>query len=191
MRSTRSRRPFRRASPPPRVRPGAGARRAVLVGAALGWGLLSAACQPAGDTPWVSPVAFDTAEVWVVEGADSARLLVELATSEQQRQFGLSRRPSLDPESGMLFLFDEPRAATDGFWMWQTRISLDIAFLDSAGVVQAVLQMEPCTATYANGCTPYEPGVAYASALEANVGWFEAKGFGVGSRVLGIPDITP
>lgn len=145
--------------------------------------LAAVACQPSGEAEWASPVQFDTAEVWVAQEGDSARLLVELAVSDQQRQFGLSRRPSLDAESGMLFVFDEPRAATEGFWMWQTRIPLDIAFIDSLGVVQAVLQMEPCTATYASGCTPYEPGVPYATALETNEGWFDRHGYGVGARV--------
>ena len=148
----------------------------------LAW-LVPAACQPSGDTPWASPVAFDTADVWVVQDGDSSHLVVELAESEQQKQFGLSRRPALDPESGMLFLFDSVRAPTEGFWMWQTRIPLDIAFVDSTGVVRAVLSMEPCTATYAEACTPYEPGVAYHSALETNEGWFARKGYGPGARV--------
>lgn len=163
---------------------GVGPRPTALAAAAL-W-LILPACGPNGGAPageWVSPVGFDTAHVVVAQNGDSVRVLVELAEDQQQKQFGLSRRPSLDPGSGMLFLFDEPRTAEDGFWMWQTRVPLDIAFVDSAGVVQAVLQMEPCQATRVEACPEYAPGVPYATALEVNRGWFAEHGFGVGATV--------
>lgn len=164
-------------------------RRAAFPTVVAAWVAVSA-CGPNGGGPpgeWVSPVGFDTAHVVVSQNGDSVRVLVELAEDQQQKQFGLSRRPSLDPGSGMLFLFDEPRTGEDGFWMWQTRVPLDIAFIDTLGVVQAVLQMEPCQATRVEACPEYAPGVPYDDALEVNRGWFEEHGFGVGAVVTREP----
>jgi len=135
--------------------------------------------------PWVSPIPFDTARAVVLRGADSLSLLVEVAESQQERQFGLSRRPSLDPESGMVFLFDTVQAADRGFWMWRTRIPLDIAFADSAGVIGSIVTMEPCAdALYAEACPTYPAGVPYRLALETNRGWFAERGVEPGDRIL-------
>ena len=64
---------------------------------------------------------------------------------------------------GMMFLFDGPRAADDGFWMWGTSIPLDIAFVDEGGVVRRVLGMEPCanadpTSSSSTSCCPASTG---------------------------------
>ncbi len=132
---------------------------------------------------WVSPVAFDTAVASIRTDSGSVRLLVETARSPDQRSFGLMLRPRLDPGSGMIFLYDSVQSEGAAFWMWRTRVPLEIAFLDSAGTVVRVLQMEPCTSVYLEGCEVYEPGVPYWSALEVNRGWFEANGVGVGAVV--------
>jgi uncharacterized membrane protein (UPF0127 family) len=68
--------------------------------------------------------------------------------------------------------------------MYRTRIPLDIAFLDSAGVIRAVRSMTPCTATIAQGCPTYTPDVPYQFALEVNAGYFARHGVGVGDSVL-------
>jgi uncharacterized membrane protein (UPF0127 family) len=144
---------------------------------------LAAACGGREET-WTSPLAFDTAGATVLVHGDSVPVLVELAVSEEQRQFGLSRRPSLDPGSGMAFLFDSIRAPDQGFWMWRTVVPLDIAFLDGEDVIRSILSMDPCAdAIYARACPVYEPGVEYQWALEVNQGWFEEHGVEVGDTV--------
>lgn len=142
---------------------------------------IATACSPA-DSAWISPIAFDSATVWFHGATDSVPLVVEIASDEEQRAFGLSRRPSLDPGSGMLFEFDTLQAADHGFWMWRTRIPLDIAFVDSAGVIQRVLGMPTC-GSRAETCPEHPPGVEYARAIEANLGWFSTNDVGVGTRV--------
>lgn len=146
---------------------------------------VAGACGGDAEEDWVSPLPFDTAEVVVLSGGDSLPLLVEVAESDQERAFGLSRRPDLDPQSGMIFLFDSLRAPQEGFWMWRTRVPLDIAYVDTAGVIVSVTSMEPCAdALYPEACPTYAAEGEYVWALETNRGWFEEHGVGPGDTVL-------
>src|SRR5688572_5915639 len=90
------------------------------------------ACDRAAveEAPWKSPIPFDTTFAWVQSETDSTRLLLELAETPSQQQFGMMTRPRLDPESGMLFVYDSAQAPENGFWMFRTIVPLDIAFLD-------------------------------------------------------------
>jgi len=142
--------------------------------------------QPGGWGSGWGAVAFDTAQVWILAGPDSVPLQVEIAETDRQREVGLRDRPSLDPEAGMLFLLEAPRSGDEGFWMWRTRIPLDIAFLDGAGEIVAILGMDPCTGTHPGDCPEHAPGVDYVAALEGNRGnrgWFEEKGVTEGHRI--------
>lgn len=149
-------------------------RTALSVGVAVG---------AAGCVPWVSPVTFDTAEVRVHDDGDFATLQVKVAETEDQQARGLRGRSELAPDSGMLFLFDTIRADTAGFWMWETEIPLDIAFMDREGVIVEVLSMDPCEHPDPDDCPVYAPGVEYWSALEVAEGWFDRHGLGPGARV--------
>lgn len=141
------------------------------------------ACAPARYRAGAG-LAFDTAAVWVVHGSDSSRLSVEVADSRRKQELGLSGRSALAPDAGMLFVFDTERSGEDGFWMVGTRIPLDIAFMDDAGVIRKILQMDVCEeAGGVDACPGYFPGVPYRSALEVNQGWFAKRGVGVGARV--------
>jgi uncharacterized protein len=144
---------------------------------------VSGCAQPGGWGGGWGAVAFDTAQVWILAGADSVSLQVEIAETDRQREVGLRDRPSLDPEAGMLFLLEAPRSGDEGFWMWRTRIPLDIAFLDGTGEIVAILGMEPCTGADPEDCPEHAPGVDYVAALEVNRGWFEGKGVAEGHRV--------
>jgi hypothetical protein len=83
----------------------------------------------------------------------------------------------------MLFLFDPPRPADEGFWMWQTPIPLDIAFIDADGVILRILGMDPCAAPSQDDCPGYFAEAPYAAALEVSRGWFARSGIGVGASV--------
>ena len=143
-------------------------------------------CATAGPNPDTA-VTFDTATAWIHQSSDSTRLLVEIARSNDQHEVGLSGRLALDPESGMLFEFDSPRSGDAGFWMWRTRVALDIAFLDEAGVIRRIPGMDVCDAVDSDSCPRYFPDVGYVAALETNRGWFAGKGIEVGARVIMAP----
>jgi uncharacterized membrane protein (UPF0127 family) len=137
--------------------------------------------QDADDT---SVLPFDVARVRLVTPTDTTYLRVELATSSEQQSLGLMERHQLADTAGMLFLYPVDQPATAGFWMFRTRIPLDIAFLDSLGQIVAIKQMVPCTATLAEGCPSYPPSVPYRAALEVNAGYFARHRLTLGSRLI-------
>lgn len=160
------------------------------IGRALVLGLaatLFTACGGGGEeAPRIPSVTFDTAGAWIRGDGDSVPLLVELARSDEERSFGLMLRDSLDWSSGMIFLYDEPQSGDSYFWMYRTRIPLDIAFIDQAGVIDTILSMEPCEAELypQQSCERYAPGTEYVSALEVNRGWFDEHGIEPGDTVV-------
>jgi uncharacterized membrane protein (UPF0127 family) len=129
-------------------------------------------------------LAFDTAAVRIATGTDTLPLRVELALDDEQRALGLMERPALPADAGMLFWYPQPRPADTGFWMFRTRIPLDIAFLGADGVILAVRAMEPCVAQDPRWCPSYPAGAEFRGALEVNRGFFERHGIGPGDRVL-------
>lgn len=153
---------------------------AVLLCIAAGCGRES----KADDVDYEHVLPFDTATVRVASAKDTARITVLLAESEQQHTLGLMERRSLAPNAGMLFLYPSTQPATAGYWMFRTRIPLDIAFVDSAGLIRSILTMQPCTSDLAMGCPTYPPGAPYRAALETNAAFFARSGARVGDRVL-------
>jgi len=146
--------------------------------------IVACACADAGDTnDYSTVVRFDTTTVRIATARDTTRLFVQLAESAEQRTMGLMERTSLSDTAGMLFLYERDEPATSGFWMYRTRIPLDIAFLDSTGRVVAIRQMDPCAATIASACPSYEPGVPYRAALEVNAGVLARRAITLGSMV--------
>lgn len=66
---------------------------------------------------------------------------VEVAYTEDEREQGLSSRDSLDIDKGMLFAWDEPELVS--MWMKDTKIPLDIIFIDNDLIVTAIYKGVP------------------------------------------------
>lgn len=111
-------------------------------------------------------------------------LVVEIAATPERRARGLMGRETLAPGTGMLFLYDQPQPGNAGFWMYNTRIPLDIAFLDADGRIRALRTMEPCPETVKMRCPSYFPHVSYTAALEVNGGYFAAHEVYPGDHVV-------
>ena len=77
------------------------------------------------------------------------------------------RRDSMPEAHGMIFIF--PTEEQRSFWMMNTRIPLDILFVDAAGKVDAIGQMEPYS-----GRAGSKGPVKYA--IELNKGMVERVG---------------
>lgn len=144
-----------------------------------------AACTQGSEAADYSDVFhFDTTRIVIVTAQDSVPLLVEVANTPELRTQGLMERTSLADSAGMLFVYPADQPATAGFWMYRTRIPLDIAFMDSAGTIVAARQMQPCAARLAAGCPNHEPGRPYRAAVEVNAGFLQRVRIGIGARVL-------
>jgi len=115
----------------------------------------------------------------VIETSEGeVRVEVEIADSPAERQVGLMGRESLAEDAGMIFLFEGEHRG--GFWMKDTLVPLSIAFVGADGRIARILDMEPCRA---DPCAIYDPGLAYASALEVNKGAFARWGVAEGDRL--------
>lgn len=115
--------------------------------------------------------------------AGPQRLTVEVARSMAERGRGLMEREHLAPDAGMLFLYDRTQPSRNGFWMYRTRIPLDIAFIDETGRILEIHRMAPCASEAAGNCPVTRPSAPYRAALEVNAGYFEARGIVSGDCV--------
>ncbi len=79
----------------------------------------------------------------------------EIADTPQKRATGLMFRDQLKKDHGMLFFFDEPRAWT--FWMKNTRIALDLIWLDGAKRVVHIERSVPICTRTDDSCPQYRP----------------------------------
>lgn len=102
-------------------------------------------------------------------------ITVEIADTPALRERGLMYRDSLPPNHGMLFVY--PDEEIRSFWMRNTRIPLDIAFLDRNGTVVNVERMEAQTDENTLSAAP----AMYA--LEMAAGWFAEHDVGPGDRM--------
>jgi uncharacterized membrane protein (UPF0127 family) len=69
---------------------------------------------------------------------------VEVADDDSERQRGLMFREELAEDAGMLFLFD--RMKVQSFWMKNTKIPLDMIFIDNQWTIVGIVEnAEPLT----------------------------------------------
>lgn len=109
---------------------------------------------------------------WVIFGADT--VVAEVAATADQRAQGLMYREEVPDGTGMLFVF--PDNQIRAFWMANTYVPLDIAYMDPTYRIVDIVQMEPLvTETY--------PSSAPAMfALEVRQGWFAERGIAEGAQ---------
>ncbi|MCG6658230.1 DUF192 domain-containing protein [Halomonas campisalis] len=167
-------------TPPPWRLPGSPVQRLGLLLLALLAVMLLGGRWPAGAA---APASFEKAPLAIDTGQQTHHLEVELARSPAQRQFGLMERDRLGERAGMLFLYDRPQPPRSGFWMYRTRIPLDIAFIDAGGRIAAIHTMQPCGSDDPGDCPVTLAGVTYVAALEVNAGFFATNGIGLGDCV--------
>ncbi|QOR39858.1 DUF192 domain-containing protein [Billgrantia diversa] len=138
---------------------------------------------------WQLPAAADEAArlqrspLEIHAGSERHRLEVELARTSAERQKGLMDRDRLAADAGMLFLYEEQQPAAGGFWMYRTRIPLDIAFIDASGRIATLHTMQPCLSRNPYDCPVTIAGATYHAALEVNAGYFEERGIEEGACV--------
>lgn len=104
---------------------------------------------------------------------------IEVAINQAEQAQGLMYRESMPENHGMLFVYEQPRFM--GFWMKNTLIPLDIAYIREDMTIGNIETMTPHRG-------PFDPP-SYRStypslyALEMNAGWFAENGFSAGDRI--------
>jgi hypothetical protein len=111
---------------------------------------------------------------------------VEIADTQLLRYQGLSDRPLLDANKGMLFIYPQPQVLD--FCMRKCLISLDIAFISADGKVVRThtMRVEP----YGQEKQTYSSHLPAQYALEVSAGELRGAGVKQGDTVLfsGVPE---
>jgi uncharacterized membrane protein (UPF0127 family) len=121
---------------------------------------------------------------WVEVGGQ--RFSVEVAADPESRTRGLMFRDSLDPNRGMLFVFEreEPLA----FWMKNTRIPLDILYFDAEQrFVSMASGVPPCTTAQ---CPTYPSAGPARFTLELKAGVGKELRLQAGDKMALAPSIA-
>lgn len=119
----------------------------------------------ASDAPWVE-----------VKGE---RFTVTIADDDQSRARGLMFVDELPDDQGMLFVFR--REAPRAFWMRNTRIPLDIIYLNATlQVVDIIKNAKPCRS---QRCPSYPSAKPAQYVLELNGGMSDRLGLEIGDSI--------
>ncbi|MCX7720346.1 MAG: DUF192 domain-containing protein [Dictyoglomus thermophilum] len=122
---------------------------------------------------------FPRGRLLITQGGKSLEIPIEIADRDELWTLGLMYRKSIPWEYGMLFVF--PYDTNAGFWMKNTYVPLDIAFILEDGTIINIQRMEPCKDEL--NCPIYFSPKPYRYALEVRAGFFERYGFSVGAKI--------
>ena len=109
-------------------------------------------------------------EAWVIFGADT--VVAEVARSPAEREQGLKDRDEVPDGTGMLFVFEDERVRQ--FWMRDTYVPLDIAYLNADFRIVSIHPLEPLNEE------PVSSEGPAMFALEVRQGWFAEHGIEAG-----------
>ena len=107
---------------------------------------------------------------------------LEIADNDKTREVGLMNRDSMPADHGMIFIFPDERPLA--FWMRNTRIPLDLAYLDRNGKIVSIHTMQPYDLTSTESARPAK------YAIELNQGSAVAAGLRPGDTIQIPPALT-
>src|SRR3989344_9654877 len=107
---------------------------------------------------------------------DDQRLVVEVADSPDTQTQGLSNRPSLPENTGMIFIFNEYRRRN--FWMKEMQFPIDMIWISDTRVVGIEKNVPTPTSSQ---LLIYTSPEAVNYVVEVNAGWADRHGISVGS----------
>ena len=142
-----------------------------LIGAAA---LLAAGCS--------SPTVTDEIGLTQITFPNGARINAETMRDEMELVKGMMFRDSLPEGRGMLFI--HPDEDIFHYWMYQTKMPLDIIWMDhDRRIVEMSLNTPPCKSKNARDCTNYGGNFKSKYALEVNAGVASKDGLKVGDTL--------
>jgi uncharacterized membrane protein (UPF0127 family) len=124
---------------------------------------------------------FSKIKVSISQGKIKKKLEVELAQSPTQQAYGLMKRTKMPANAGMLFVFDQERVLQ--FWMKNTLIDLDIAYIDKNKKIIDIQQMKAVTSILETNPPTYPSKLPAQFALEMNSGWFKKNKIKEGAQL--------
>lgn len=126
---------------------------------------------------WRAPFSVSPVTATAIDLTD---LRLELATTDAARIQGLSGRERLDPDAGMLFVFDEPGIYP--FWMKDMKFPIDILWINGDRIVDIVTLPPPTTGAVV---PPRHIPLKMADrVLELKAGEAEKRNLTIGSQIL-------
>jgi uncharacterized membrane protein (UPF0127 family) len=118
--------------------------------------------------------------MYYISAPGISRFLVEMVSSPQDLQQGLSGRESLLPRQGMLFVF--PSLGKQSMWMPNMNFPLDIVWVDEDKVIVKIEKnVNPCVGNH--NCKSYVSGFPVLYAVELNAGDATRIGLQVGLKL--------
>ncbi|UVT16750.1 MAG: DUF192 domain-containing protein [Nitrospira sp.] len=90
-----------------------------------------------------------------IQTPSGVTIQAEIADTPRKRAQGLMYRDHLEKDHGMLFFFSEPQAWS--FWMKNTKIALDLIWLDDKKRVTHVERNVPICTKTDDSCPQYRP----------------------------------
>lgn len=107
---------------------------------------------------------------------------VEIMQTEAEREKGLSGRPSLCQNCGLLFLFDSPNYYP--FWMKEMYFDIDMIWIANDKVVEITDNAKaPPPEEFESPRQTYTSQVPADKVLEVNAGWAKKNGIKIGDEV--------
>jgi len=101
------------------------------------------------------------------------KLSVEVAATAAEQRQGLSDRPALASDSGMLFPLIDP--SQNGFWMKDMNFPLDFIYFNNGRVVEIKNNVRTTPTPL-----PFFPSEAVDAVVEVNAGWAASHDIRVG-----------
>lgn len=109
---------------------------------------------------------------------NSSKIFIEIADSHQKRSQGLSGRPILPENQGMLFIFDQPDYYS--FWMKGMLLPLDFVWISNKQVAETTQNVQPQDYQPPKTITPSQPVDAV---LEINAGMVQKLNIKAGDKI--------
>ena len=129
-----------------------------------------------------SPDVTDEVGLTQITFPNGARINAETMRDEVELIKGLMYRESLPPNRGMLFI--HPDEDIFHYWMYQTKIPLDIIWMDhDRRIVEMSLDTPPCLAKDPKDCANYGGHFKSKYALEVNAGVAKKNGLKAGDTL--------
>jgi len=141
-------------------------------------------CLPVAGTPFGETAAMRStsdSRLVPIQTPSGTVIQAEIADTPQKRATGLMYRDHLKKDHGMLFIFSEPQAWT--FWMKNTKIPLDLIWMDGKKRVIYIERNVPICTRTDDSCPQYRPNDDAVFVLEIAGGTVDGYKIEKGSKL--------